>query len=128
MNRATMITAWVLQVFLGIAIAGGGVLKLTGDSAMVDMFDDIGIGQWLRVVIGILEVAGGVGLLIPRVRALAALCLLVLLVGATVVNVTVLDTSPLLSLLFAAVALAILVLRRQELPATTRSWSRSATC
>lgn len=80
---------------------------------------DIGVGQWLRLVIGLLEVAGGVGLLVPRVRALAALCLLVLLLGATVTNVTVLATGPLVSLVLAVVALAILLLRRRELLAKT---------
>jgi uncharacterized membrane protein YphA (DoxX/SURF4 family) len=119
MNRAAMIAAWVLQLLLGLAIAGGGVLKLSGDPAMVEMFDDIGAGQWLRLVIGLLEVAGAVGLIVPRVRAMAAFCLLVLLLGATVTNATVLDTSPLVSLVLAVVALAILLLRRHELLAKT---------
>ena len=119
MTRAAMIAAWVLQLLLGLAIAGGGVLKLSGDPAMVEMFDDIGAGQWLRLVIGLLEVAGAVGLIVPRVRALAAFCLLVLLLGATVTNATVLDTSPLVSLVLAVVALAILLLRRHELLAKT---------
>jgi len=112
-----MITAGALQVLLGFAIAGGGMLKLSGDPAMVEMFDDIGVGQWLRLAIGLLEVAGGVGVLIRRVRALAALCLLVLLIGATVTNIVVLTTSPVVSTVLACVALAILLLRRQELPA-----------
>jgi putative oxidoreductase len=116
-GRAAMITAGALQVLLGFAIAGGGMLKLSGDPAMVEMFDDIGVGQWLRLAIGLLEVAGGVGVLIRRVRALAALCLLVLLIGATVTNIVVLTTSPVVSTVLACVALAILLLRRQELPA-----------
>jgi putative oxidoreductase len=115
MNRAATIAAWVLQVLLGAAIAGGGLLKLSGDPAMVEMFDDIGAGQWLRLVVGLLEVAGGVGLFVPRVRALAALCLLVLLLGATVTNVTVLNTSSVVSLVLAVLALAIVLLRRHEL-------------
>ncbi|SCG57942.1 DoxX family protein [Micromonospora coxensis] len=114
-HRAAAITAWVLQILLGFAIAGGGLLKLTGDPTMVEMFDDIGAGQWLRFVVGALEVAGGVGLLVPRLRALAALGLLLLLIGAAVVNVTVLHTGPLGALAFAAVALAVLLLRRHEL-------------
>ena len=120
MHRAATIAAWALQILLGLAIAGGGVLKLSGDPAMVQMFDDIGVGQWLRVAIGVLEIAGGVGLMIPRVRALAARCLLILLIGATVTNVIVLATSPVVSLALAMVALVILILRRHELPRTTR--------
>ena len=33
--------------------------KLAGDPVMVDMFADIGAGQWLRYLVGALEVAGG---------------------------------------------------------------------
>src|SRR5687768_10815696 len=107
-SRSSGATAWALQVLLGVTIAGGGLAKIAGDPAMVEMFADIGAGQWLRVVIGGLEVAGGVGLLIRRVRAVAALCLVVLLLGASATNVAVLDTSPLLALVLAAAALVIL--------------------
>jgi len=61
-----------------------------------------------------------VGLLIPRVRPLAALGLLLLLVGATVVNVLVIDASPVLSTVPAVVALTLLLLRRHELPVRSR--------
>jgi len=45
LGRTATISAWILQVALAIAIAPGGVLKLVGDPAMVDLFDDIGAGQ-----------------------------------------------------------------------------------
>lgn len=123
-GRGTTITAWVLQIGLGFAIASGGLLKLTADPDMVDMFTDISAGQWLRVLVGLLEVAGGVGLLVRRVRAVAALCLLILLLCATITNVTVLDASPLSALAFAAAALAIVLLRRYELPTALTMSSR----
>ena len=59
----------ILQVVLAAIIAGGGISKLAGDPVMVDMFADIGAGQWLRYLVGALEVAGGVGLLIRLWRA-----------------------------------------------------------
>jgi putative oxidoreductase len=40
---------------------------------MVEMFANIGIGQWFRYVVGALEVAGAAGVLVPRVSGLAAL-------------------------------------------------------
>ncbi|GAA4073418.1 DoxX family protein [Actinomadura miaoliensis] len=110
------IAAWVLQILLGLAIAGAGAAKLAGDFGMVRMFDDIGTGQWLRFVVGALEVAAAVGLMVPRLRALAAFCLLLLLIGATLVNLTVLDSNPLSAIALAALASGILLLRRQELP------------
>jgi putative oxidoreductase len=113
--RAGSIVAWTLQVPLALLIAGGGAAKLSGDLAMVDLFEQIGAGQWLRYLVGVLEVLGGVGLLVPRVRALAALGLFVLLLSATVINLTVLHASPLASLILATLAGAITVLRRREL-------------
>ena len=61
-GRASSIGVWILQVVLAAIIAGGGISKLAGDPVMVDMFADIGAGQWLRYLVGALEVAGGVGL------------------------------------------------------------------
>jgi uncharacterized membrane protein len=114
-SRGGTVAAWTLAVLLALAMAGAGVTKLAADPAMVTMFDDIGTGTWMRVLVGACELAGAVGLLVPRLRSWAALGLLVLLVCATVTNVLVLDTGPLLSLVLAAVAATVLVLRRGEL-------------
>ena len=120
-RRAADVAAWVLQVLLALAIAGGGLLKLIGDTTMVELFDDIGVGQWLRFVVGTLELAGAIGLLIPRLRALAALGLLVLLAGAAITNVVALDTNPVSPLIYGAIAGVILAVRRDELPWRARS-------
>jgi hypothetical protein len=78
-GRASSIGVWILQVVLAAIIVGGGISKLAGDPVMVDMFADIGAGQWLRYLAGALEVAGGVGLLIPALAGLASLGLAALL-------------------------------------------------
>jgi hypothetical protein len=41
-------------------------MKLGGVDSMVPLFADSGAGQWLGYVVGVPEVAGAVGLLIPR--------------------------------------------------------------
>ena len=106
-GRARNIGLWVLQVALGAMIAGGGIAKLAGDPAMVDMFADIGAGQWLRYLVGTLEVAGGVGLVIPVLAGLAGLGLVALLAGATITNQFVLEQSPWHPLAFLVVAAVI---------------------
>jgi uncharacterized membrane protein len=83
---------------------------------MVDLFADIGAGQWMRYLVGICELAGGIGLLVPKVRALAAVGLFLLLLGASIINLFVIDESILLSGILALVALVIAYLRRSELP------------
>jgi putative oxidoreductase len=84
-SRPATIALWTLQVLLGLMfIVGSGAPKLFGEAYAVQIFEDLGTGQWLRVVVGLLEVAGGIGLLVPRLAGLAASCLVALMVGATV--------------------------------------------
>lgn len=107
---------WVAQVLLAAQFVIGGVAKLAGSSkAMVDMFTEIGAGSWLRILVGGLELAGAIGLVAPRLHGPAALGLVGLMAGATVTNVFVLDASPLLPLVFGAVAAAIAWGRRSEI-------------
>jgi hypothetical protein len=108
---------WIPQVALALAIGGGGLAKISGDPAMVTMFDDVGFGQWFRYAVGLLELAGAVGLLIRRLAALAAFCLAGLLAGAAVTSVTLLDAAPFTPLAFLVVAAAIAWFRR---PARSR--------
>ena len=95
-GRALTIALWVLQIILALQFVMAGLAKLFGDQAMVEMFATIGIGQWFRYVVGTLEVAGAVGVLVPRVSGLAALGLVCLMAGAVLTNLFVLGASPLL--------------------------------
>jgi putative oxidoreductase len=98
---------WALQAVLALMFAMAGLAKVGGDVAMVEMFATISIGQWFRYVVGALELAGAVGVLIPRLSGVAALGLIGLMAGATLTNVFVLGTSPLLPI--ALILLSVLV-------------------
>ena len=50
-------TIWVVQVFGAILCFMAGFAKLSGDEQMVQMFAAIGMGQWLRYVTGLIDVA-----------------------------------------------------------------------
>ncbi|MGH3942671.1 MAG: DoxX family protein [Pseudonocardiaceae bacterium] len=89
-GRAMNITLWVVQVLLAVLFAFAGLVKLAGLQAEVDAFTQIGLGQWFRYVTGALELAGAIGLLIPRLCGLAALGLVGVMVGAAIVHLTVL--------------------------------------
>ncbi|WP_138757928.1 DoxX family protein [Modestobacter altitudinis] len=93
-----------LRIGLAVLFSGAGLVKLGGEPAMVQMFADIGAGDWLRHLVGACEVAGAVGLLVPRLTSPAALGLTGLMIGATVTNVAVLDTSLVLTLVLALAA------------------------
>jgi uncharacterized membrane protein YphA (DoxX/SURF4 family) len=93
-RRALTIALWVLQLLVAFLFAGGGWLKLSGAPVMVDMFATIGVGQWFRIVVGTLEIAGAIGLVIPPIAGLAALGLSGLMVGAIATNLFILNADP----------------------------------
>ena len=95
-RRVPTIALWALQALLALMFAMAGLAKVFGDSAMVEMFATIGIGQWFRYLVGALEIAGAIVVLVPRLSGLAALGLVCLMAGATLTNLFVLGTSPLL--------------------------------
>jgi putative oxidoreductase len=83
-SRAVTAGLWTLQVVLALAyIAGSGLPKIVGEAYAVQIFDDLGGGTPMRLAGGLLEIAGGIGLLVPRLAGLAATCLIALMVGAT---------------------------------------------
>src|ERR1700736_5749177 len=93
-GKGRLITLWTLSGLAALAFISAGGSKLVGVPAMVEMFDKVGLGQWFRYLTGLLEVAGGIGLLIPRYAFYAAGLLGVVMVGAIIAHVTVLGTSP----------------------------------
>lgn len=81
---------WAAQILLAAVFLFAAVPKLTGQHSAVQMFGEIGAGQWLRYLVGAAELAGAAGLLIPRLAGLAAAGLAADMVGASIINVTVL--------------------------------------
>jgi len=80
------VTLWALQILLALSFVSAGAQKLAGSPYMVDLFTKIGAGQWLRYAIGLIELAGAIGLVLPPLSGRAALGLTALMVGATATN------------------------------------------
>ena len=57
----------------------------------MQIFTEIGAGQWFRYFIGAVELAGGIGLMVARVAGPAAVGLMALMVGAGYTQAVVLD-------------------------------------
>jgi putative oxidoreductase len=112
----TNILGWILAVVLAVVFSLAGSVKLIGVPGMVTEFAQIGIGQWLRYVTGVLEVSGAIGLLIPKFRFWAALQIVAVMVGATGVNLWVLHVPPLAGLTAVLMVLALVLawLRRPQ--------------
>ncbi len=84
-------TLWGLQVFLGVffIVASAGP-KLVGEATAVQSFDDMGAAPWFRYFIGLVELAGGIGPLVPRLAGAAAAGLALLMVGAAITQAFIL--------------------------------------
>ena len=93
-RKGRLITLWTLSGLVAVAFIGAGGTKLAGVPAMVEMFAKVGLGQWFRYVTGLLEVAGAIGLLIPRYAFYAAVLLGIVMVGAVIAEVAVIGDSP----------------------------------
>lgn len=64
---------WTLQIVLGLFfIFASGLPKLLGEATAVHVFQRIGWGEWFRYVTGVVEISGGIGLMIPRLTRAAA--------------------------------------------------------
>src|SRR6266849_8388423 len=93
-GKGRLITLWTLSGIVAMAFVFVGSGKLAGTAAMVELFDKVGLGQWFRYLTGLLEVGGGIGLLISRYAFYAAVLLAMVMVGAFIAHVTVLGSSP----------------------------------
>src|SRR6266404_7792457 len=77
----------------GVFFLVGGA-KLIGRHDMVELFRSIGVGQWLRYVTGVLEVAGAAFMVIPFASGASAVALGTVMVSATLIELFVLRRPP----------------------------------
>lgn len=79
-SKVRTIVSWVLAVLLALAYLAAAAGKLTG--AANQMFAHWGYPAWFATLIGVLELAGAIGLLIPKTTRYAVLGLTVIMFGA----------------------------------------------
>jgi uncharacterized membrane protein YphA (DoxX/SURF4 family) len=111
------IGAWTLQVILAAAFLAAGSAKLAGVPYMVELFDQIGLGQWFRLATGIVEVTGAIALVFPGLASIGALWLGSTMVFAVATHVFILHTSPAPAIVLGVLNALVVYLRRDELVA-----------
>jgi putative oxidoreductase len=114
-GRASLIALWLAQVALALMFLMAGGSKLAGVPAMVSLFDAIGVGQWFRYVTGVIEVTSGIALLVPSAALFGAMLLIPTMLGAIVINLFVVPSSPVMPLLLLLGAAAVAWVRRHQL-------------
>jgi putative oxidoreductase len=117
-DRSTRrIGAWTLQSILAAAFLAAGSAKLAGVPFMVELFDQIGLGQWFRIATGAVEVVGAVALVFPGLASIGGLWLGFTMVCAVATHVFILHTSPVPAFVLGLLNALVVYLRRDELVA-----------
>ncbi len=90
-GRKLNVLLWVLQILLAMLFMFSGVMKFV--MPVAEMTKQIPLPGWFLHFIGVAEILGAIGLVLPgvlRIRAgltpLAAVGLVVIMIGATAVN------------------------------------------
>lgn len=120
--RWANIGMWVLQALLALTYLFSGVNKVGGEAQTVAGFDAIGWGDWFRVLIGVLELAGAVALMIPILSGLAALAFTGLMTGAVIMTVAVYGDLA-LAVIPATVGILVAIVAWGRRHRTTQLWA-----
>ncbi|GAA1185507.1 DoxX family protein [Pseudonocardia alaniniphila] len=88
-SRAGNIALWTLQVVLAAVYAFSAFGKLTAEAQNVAGFEAMGLGMPGMYIIGALELAGAIAMFIPRLTGLAALCFVLLMIGAVTITLAI---------------------------------------
>ncbi len=83
------IILWTISGLLAVAYLLSGASKLILDpEGSAEQFQAFGLPAGMATFIGVCEMAGGIGLLIPRLASLAASGLVIIMLGAIYSHVT----------------------------------------
>lgn len=82
MSKGKSIALWIVSGLLAALFLFAGGFKLLKPEMVKTGFVQMGYAAWFAIFIGVCEVLGGIGVLIPRLAGLAAACLSVIMVGA----------------------------------------------
>lgn len=86
--RAVRLLRLALRILLSLAFLAAGLPKFLPQSGWRTRFVGWGFPAWFVLVVGALEVAGVIGLWIPRVSRPAMALLAVIMIGAAITNLT----------------------------------------
>jgi uncharacterized membrane protein YphA (DoxX/SURF4 family) len=114
-SRSKTIILWTLRVLTAALFLFASFMKLTGQPMMVAEFNVIGFGQWFLYFTGVLELIGGVAILLPSVSVFGAMLLLAVDVGAMVTQIAILHGDWIHTIVIGGVIGTVIYLQRDRL-------------
>jgi len=105
MNTLKKSTYWLGLALLALSMIGAGAGKLAGVAELHISFQSMNLPTWFGYFIGLLEFLAGVTLFITKFRAIAALSLMPVMIGAAYYHIAYNIPSAIPALLFLVLSL-----------------------
>ncbi len=106
---------WLMLILVSGIFLAGGIAAFAGNADEWKVFEKAGYSTSFYHLIALLEILGGIGLWITRLRILAAIGLIVIMVGALVTQVINKDYLHCFGPIFFAVLLWLLIRQWKKL-------------
>jgi uncharacterized membrane protein YphA (DoxX/SURF4 family) len=126
LSKGLSITSWILQLVAAVILFQTLFFKFTGAKESIYIFSTVGMEPWGRIGSGVVELIASIMLMIPATVTVGAIIALVTISGAIFFHLTKLgialpavnDRGELFTLAVVVflVSLAILFIRRTEIP------------
>jgi uncharacterized membrane protein YphA (DoxX/SURF4 family) len=120
-RKAIKYTSLGLRLTAAAAFLAAGGAKLAGAPMMVEIFQHVGLGQWFRIVTGLVEVSAAIALLVPFTAGLAGLVLAITMVIAIFTHLFVIGGSPVPAIVLLLITVSIAWLNRASMLSLVRA-------
>ena len=111
MKTLAKVGYWLLAALLGLSFLAAGWPKLMPNDNMVARFENWGYSAEFAVVIGVLEMLGGLLVLIPKLAIYGAILIGILMLGAIYTHLSTGIGSPLFAFIYLAMAVGLGICR-----------------
>lgn len=120
-TRWQNVTCWILQVLLALLFLLQAVLKLTNSPNWVSRFRHWGYPEHFYLLVGVLELAGAVALLVPRAVVGGALVLLAVMLAAALTHVIHHEPQVITTLVISTLLVFVVYVRRSPAARVNRA-------
>ena len=115
-NISERLTSRILRITIAALFTAVALAKFAGAPPVVAAFDDIGLGQSLRYLIGAIEIIGAAFLFFPRAALYAAIGLHFVAAGATLTHFMHIGGNAAPAIILHVLTLIYIILERHQLP------------
>ena len=106
---------WTLKGLLAAVFVSAGGAKIYGVPIMVENIQQIGLGQWFRYLTGILEIVGGIMVLMPPVVAIGGVLLSCIMVGAIATHLLLMGGSAVPAIVLLVLSAIVVFAHRDQI-------------